>query len=96
MRSVLDLSKSKGEIASIIISLIIGSIWPSITMFFENRNDFFLAFKITVYTLFGFLMYLVSTFVIILTQIIISSLVGETDGENFKSTNEKKRVPFKT
>ena len=82
MKSVLDLRKSKSEIASIIISLIIGSIWLSITMFFENRDDFFQAFKITIYTLFGFMMYLVSNFVIILAKVIISSFAGETDSQN--------------
>jgi len=51
-------------------------------MFFKKNDDFFLAFKITAYTLFGFLMYLASNFVIILTKVIISSFAEETDGEN--------------
>ena len=96
IRSVLDLKKSKTEIISIIISFLIGSVWLSVTMIFDKTSEPLEMINITAYTLLGFVMYLVSTFVIILTKVIISSFAGETDGENFKSTNEKKRVPFKT
>ena len=77
IKSVLDLSKSKTEIISIIISLIAGGAWLSITMIFDKTSGSIGMIKITAYTLFGFAMYLISSFVIILTKVVISSSVGK-------------------
>jgi hypothetical protein len=71
--SIVDLSKVRIEITTLFLALITGSLWLTLSMFFQKSDSQLALIKYFLYTLFGFGMYLISNLVIFITKWLIAN-----------------------